>query len=138
MYWKLSLVILSRIQLIFRQKKNRLQNAHPKNWSLGQRKQKIKPIWLSKKILYWKWKNNPNQLMYSKVSIKPPVLLNDLVWILPKSLYQTTRSISEKIDRTVLFQGHHGQYLVSIKRPGLDIWRKSLSNNQYFFQIIEV
>ena len=69
MYWKLSLVILSRIQLIFRQKKNRLQNAHPKNWSLGQRKQKAKSIWLSTKILYWKRKNNSNQLLYEKYSI---------------------------------------------------------------------
>ena len=37
--------------------------------------------------------NNKNQLMptqsygYSKVSIKRPVLLNNLVWIFPKSLY---------------------------------------------------
>ena len=51
-------------------------------------------------------------------------LLNDLVWIFPKSIYQTTRLISEKIDRTVLFQGCHGQFLVSIKRSGLDIWKK--------------
>ena len=29
--------------------------------------------------------------------------------------------------------------IVSIKGPGLDIWKKSLSNNQYylFFQILE-
>ena len=70
--------------------------------------------------------------MYSKVSIKRPVLLNDLVWIFQKSLYLMTRSISEKIDRTVLFQGCHGQFLVSIKWPGLDIWKKSLLNDQYY------
>ena len=73
---------------------------------------------------------------YSEVSIKRPVHLNNLVWIFPKSLYQMTRSISEKNDRTVLFT-----YLltVSIKRPGLDIWKKSLLNNPYyiFFQILE-
>ena len=51
---------------------------------------------------------------YSKVTIKRPFLSNDLVWIFPKSLYKTTRSISEKIDHTVLFQGRHGQFLVSI------------------------
>ena len=70
--------------------------------------------------------------MYSKFSIKRPVLLNDLVWIFQKSLYLMTRSISEKIDRTVLFQGCHGQFLVSIKWPGLDIWKKSLLNDQYY------
>ena len=43
-----------------------------------------------------------------------------------------TRSISEKIDRTLLFQGCHGQFLGSIKRPGLDIWKKSLLNDKYF------
>ena len=68
---------------------------------------------------------------YSKLSIKRhPVLLNHLVWIFPRSLYQTTRSISEKNDRTVLFQGHHSQILVSIKQPGLDIWKNSLAHNQ--------
>jgi hypothetical protein len=35
-------------------------------------------------------------------------------------------------DRTVIFQGRHSQFLVSIKRPGLDIWKKSLLNNQYY------
>ena len=34
--------------------------------------------------------------------------------------------MSEKIDRTVLFQGYHGQFLVSIKQPGLDIWKVSI------------
>ena len=34
------------------------------------------------------------------------------------------RSTSEKIDHTVLYQGCHGQFLVSIKQPGLDIWKK--------------
>ena len=33
---------------------------------------------------------------YSKVCSKGPILLNDLVWIFPKSLYQTTKSISKK------------------------------------------
>jgi len=70
--------------------------------------------------------------MYSKLSIKGPVLLNNLVWIFPKSLYQTTRSISEKFDCTVLFQGYHGQFLGSIKWPGLDIWKKCLLNDQYY------
>ena len=50
---------------------------------------------------------------YSKVSIKHPGLSNNLVWTFPKSLYLTTRSISEKINRTFLIT-----YLlaVSIKR----------------------
>ena len=69
---------------------------------------------------------------YPKLSIKHPVLLNDLVWIFPKSLYETTRSISEKFDRTVLFQSCHDQFLDSIKRLGLDIWINSLLNNQYY------
>ena len=38
----------------------------------------------------------------------------------------------KKIDRTVLFQGCHSQFLGSIKRPDLDIWKKSLLNNQYY------
>jgi hypothetical protein len=33
-------------------------------------------------------------------------------------------SSQKKIDCTVLFQGCHGQVLVSIKQPGLDIWEK--------------
>ena len=65
------------------------------------------------------------------VSIKCPTLLNDLVWTFLKGLYQTTRSIPEKIDRIVLFQGYHGQFLVS-KRPGPGIWKKSLLNDQYY------
>ena len=40
--------------------------------------------------------------------------------------------MSEKIDHTVLFQGCHCQFLGSIKQPGLDNWKKSLSNNQYY------
>ena len=44
---------------------------------------------------------------YSKVSIKRPV--------------------QKKINRTVLFQGCHGQFLVSIKQPRQDIWKKSLT-----------
>ena len=50
-------------------------------------------------------------------------LLNVQVWIFGKSLYETTRSISEKINCTVLFT-----YLltVPINRPGLDIFKKSL------------
>ena len=51
--------------------------------------------------------------MYSKVSIKRPVLLNDLVHL-------------KKIDRTVLFKGCHSQFFISIKRPGLDFSKKSL------------
>ena len=43
-----------------------------------------------------------------------------------------TRSISEKIDHTVLFQGWQGQFFVSIKQPGRDICKKSLLNNQYY------
>ena len=39
--------------------------------------------------------------------------------------------MSEKMDRTNLFQGCLGQFLVSIKQPGLDIWKKSLLNDQY-------
>ena len=52
---------------------------------------------------------------YSKLSIKRPglnfskkSLLNDQVHL-------------KKSDRPVLFQGCHGQFLGSIKRPGLDI-----------------
>ena len=67
---------------------------------------------------------------YSEVSIKRRVLLN--FWIFPKNLYYSTRSIPENIDRTVLFQGCHGQFLVSIKQPGLDIWKKSILNDQYY------
>ena len=38
-----------------------------------------------------------------------------------------TGCISEKkIDPTVLFQGRQGQFFVSHKRPGLNIWKKSL------------
>ena len=43
-----------------------------------------------------------------------------------------TRSISDKIDRTVLFQSCHCQFLGSIKQPGLDNWKKSLLNDQYY------
>ena len=43
-----------------------------------------------------------------------------------------TRSISEKNDCTVLFQGCQGQFLVSIKQPGLGIWKKSLLDDQYY------
>ena len=43
-----------------------------------------------------------------------------------------TRSISEKIDSTVAFQGCQGQFLVSIKQPGLGIWKKSLLDDQYY------
>ena len=82
-------------------------------------------VWSNKEKRSWPW-------CYSKVSFKLPVLLNDLVWIIPKSLYQTTRSIAEKNDRTLLFQGCHGHFLGSIKQPGLDIWKKSLLNNQYY------
>ena len=65
-----------------------------------------------------------------------PVLLNDLVRIFPKNFYQTT---SEEIGRTFLLQGRHGQFLVYIKQPGLNIWKKSLFDNQYylFFQVLE-
>ena len=43
-----------------------------------------------------------------------------------------TRSISEKINGTVLSQGCNGQFLVCIKQPCLDIWKKSLLNDQYY------
>ena len=47
-----------------------------------------------------------------------------------------TSAISEKIDHTVLFTY---MLTVSIKRPGLDIWKKSLLKDQYyfFFQILD-
>ena len=35
------------------------------------------------------------------------------------------------MDRILLFLGLHCQFLVSIKRPALDIWKKSLWNDQY-------
>ena len=75
---------------------------------------------------------SPTTLQYSKLSIKLPVPLNDLDWIFTKSPYYTTRSISEKIDHTLLFQGCHSQFLGSIKRPGLVIWQTSLLNNNYY------
>ena len=71
----------------------------------------------------------PENNTYSKLSIKRPVLLNDLVLIFPK----TTRSISEKNDCTVLFQSCHGQFLVSIKRPGLDIRKKCIKPPVLYF-----
>ena len=40
--------------------------------------------------------------------------------------------MSEKKDRTVLFQGCHHQFLGSIKQPGLDIRKKSLLNDQCY------
>ena len=43
-----------------------------------------------------------------------------------------TRSISDKLDHTVLFQGYQGQFLGYNKWPGLDIWKKSLLNDQYY------
>ena len=62
--------------------------------------------------------------------------LRTLSSLLSVLFYQTTWSdffrkvfikrlgfISEKIDRNVLFQGHHGQFLVSIKQPGVEIWK---------------
>ena len=69
----------------------------------------------------------------SLLTIKRPVLLNDLVWIFPKSFYQTTRSISAKMDCIVL-----STYLltVSIKSPGVDIWKKSLLNNNYYLFLV--
>ena len=78
------------------------------------------------------------QLHYSMVSIKLPVLLNNLVWIFPKSLYLMTRSISEKNDCSALFQGRHSQFLVSFKGPGLDMEKVSITRPVLsFFQIIE-
>ena len=48
-----------------------------------------------------------------------------------RSVYYSLSFIShQEIDRTVLCQGHHGQFLVSVKQPGLDIWKKSLLNDQ--------
>ena len=43
-----------------------------------------------------------------------------------------TRFISEKNDRTFLFQGCQCQFLVSNKRPGLDVWENSLLNDPYY------
>ena len=43
-----------------------------------------------------------------------------------------TRSIAEKIDCTVLIKSCHGQFLGSIKWLGLDIWKRSLLNNQEY------
>ena len=58
----------------------------------------------------------------SKVSIKDPVLLNDQYNL-------------KKIDRTILFT-----YLltVSIKYPGLDIWKQFLLSDQYYIYILEI
>ena len=72
--------------------------------------------------------------VYFTVSIKSPVLLNDLVWFFSKSIYQTTRSISEKkINRSVLFQGRHGQFLVSIKRPGWTVGKSLYQTTSTIF-----
>ena len=78
------------------------------------------------------WRQAVLSNMYSKVSIKHPVLLKDLVWIFPKISIKRPGPSQKKIDPTVLFQGCHGQFLVSIKLPGLDIWKKSLLNDQYY------
>ena len=51
-------------------------------------------------------------------------LFYQTTWSPPK-VYQMT--VSEKIHRTDLFQRRHGPFLVSIKQPGPDIWKKSLS-----------
>ena len=67
--------------------------------------------------------------VYSKLSIKSPVLLNDLGEVFQKV---SNKPPGPKIDRAVLFQGRHGQFLVSIKRPDLDIWKKSLLNDNYY------
>ena len=58
------------------------------------------------------WTNCSIKLNFSKKS-----LLNDQV-NLRKSC-------------TVSFQGCHDQFLGSIKQPGLDIWKKSILNDQY-------
>ena len=68
--------------------------------------------------------------VYSKLSIKCLVLLNDLVWIFQEVSIKRPGPSQKKIDRTVLFQGCHSQFLGSIKRPGLDTWKKSLLNDQ--------
>ena len=77
---------------------------------------------------------------YSKVCSKGPILLNDLVWIFPKSLYQTTKSISKKIIVQFYFRATMGNFWsLLFRQPALDIWKKSLSNIQHypFFQILE-
>ena len=61
------------------------------------------------------------QFAYSKVSIKCPVLLNDVAWFFQKVYVKRPGPSQKKIDRTFLFQGYNGQLLVSIKRLGLDI-----------------
>ena len=68
-------------------------------------------------------------VVYFKVSIKRPVLSKDLVWIFPKKSLLNDQVHLKKIDRPDLFM-----YLltVSIKRPGLDFWKKSLLNDQYY------
>ena len=49
-----------------------------------------------------------------------------------KSLVNDQVHLIKNINRTVLFQGCQGQFLVSIKPTGLDIWKKSLKNEQYY------
>ena len=68
---------------------------------------------------------------YSKLSIKRPVLSNDLVWIfLKKSLLNDQVHFRKKW--SYYFISWHSQFLGFIKRPGLDIWKKSLLNDQHY------
>ena len=68
-----------------------------------------------------------------------PVLSNDLAEFIQKVSIKWPGPFQKKNDRTDLFQGCHGQFLGSIKQPGLDIWKKYLLNDQFYlcFQILE-
>ena len=78
--------------------------------------------------------NHQCKLKPGTLSCLLSVLFYQTTWsdFFSKSLYYKTRSISEKIDRIVVFQDCHDQSLGSIKRPGLEIWKKSLSNDQHY------
>jgi hypothetical protein len=83
-----------------------------------------------------KYLNNPP---YLKLSINRPVLLNDLVGLnFSKNSLLNDQVHLRKIDSTVLYQGCQGHFLESIKRPGLDIWKKTIKQPVLsFFQILE-
>ena len=59
--------------------------------------------------------------MYSKVSINCFIKQPGMIFS-KQSLLNDQVHLRKKKYRTVLFQGHYGQFLVSIKRPGLDMY----------------
>ena len=111
------------------------------NWHLKSRKLNMQIVSNKKKyvVLYI-----PNYLLNLYIRMGTlrslvSVLFYQTTWseFYQKVSIKKTRSISEKIHHTVLFQGCQGKFLISIKRSGLDICTKSLLNDQYYlFQIL--